>query len=455
MATRDSSLNHHKFMQYSLPDLMSMANSRNTASQGQPAQFDMTDLGLGPGTIQNGQLYFPKGSVTDNGNHARYITDNGQGGTGVNDVQNSKGFLGDLVGFKGLEGKNFLKEIGNNPSRLLTGIDPWSTKIWNKALGTDNKALVDQWGGATQQRFKDAEAAGINTGAGKTTEGLAHAVAAFYAGGALGKAAGLTGGTAGATTGSGTNGAFTALTPEAVYAGGLPAANAAMAGITPEIIAGAGSGLSAGGGLLAGEGGTSIPHAESLGNGNAFSAQTAESFPKAQGINPMSTAVQSPAVAGNGTSLLTMKNAQTALKGASALQGTGLLGGSGANGAGSGPGSSSQTRSMDPYVANYVYGHDGKGGLLADAFKNYQDNKSGMNPMMEQGLQNQWNSISDPRVRAGYNQMQQLGSGLMGVPMAGNPFTSGMRGIQPMNQPQLQFAPIGGFPNMSNTKSGG
>ena len=332
-APRDSSLNHHKFMNYSVSDLMNLANSRNTAAPGQPASFDMTDLGLGPGTIQDGKLYFPKGSVTDNGNHARYLTDNGQGGTGINDVQNSNGWIQDHK-----------KEL-------------WSA-------------------------------------------------AALAAGGYGLSALGAFGG-AGAAAGGAASGGAGALS--ALEAGALPAA----AGVAPMGLAGAMPAV-AGGGLLSG------------------------------------------AASGAG-GLLNMQNAGAALKTAGVLQGVEALGGGGGNNGMSGPTSSSQTRTMDPYVASYIYGKDGKGGLLSDAYKNYQDNKSGMNPMMEQGLQNQWNSISDPRIRAGYNQMQQLGSGLMSAPMAGNPFTSGMRGIQSMNQPQLQYAPTGGFPNMSNglLKTGG
>ena len=364
MATRDSSLNHHKFMQYSLPDLMSMANSRNTAAQGQPAQFDMTDLGLGPGTIQNGQLYFPKGSVTDNGNHARYITDNGQGGTGINDVQNSKGFLGDLAGFKGLEGKNFLKEIGSNPSRLLTGIDPFSTKLWNKALGTNNNALVDQMGGATPQRFKDAEAAGINTGAGRTTEGIAHAVASLYAGGAL---AGLAGGGAaagaGVGEGAGTIGAHGAFT--ALDAAGLPAA----AGVAPMGLVGAlpnvaGGGLLAGGaGLGAAAAGGGASSGAALGGGNSIAAIGSGGLPAAAGVAPMGVAGAIPATgAGTAAGAGGLLSGDT-LKSAVKLAPT-ALSALGAVKSLTGNSTSQQTATtqnkLDPRVDNIIFGNQQK-----------------------------------------------------------------------------------------------
>lgn len=195
-------------------------------------------------------------------------------------------WLGNLIGFKGLEGKNFLKDIAHKPTRLLTGIDPWSTKIWNKALGTNDKPLVDQWGGATEQRFKDAEAKGIDTKAGRTTEGIAHAIAAYYAGGALGKAAGAAGGTAGGATEAGTS--ITALTPDAVYAGGVPAANAAAAGITPGAIASAGGGLGVASGAAATGGGT-IGGTGTIGQGGAFTAVDGASLPAAEGVAPMTT----------------------------------------------------------------------------------------------------------------------------------------------------------------------
>ena len=91
-------------------------------------------------------------------------------------------FLDDLFSFEGFHGKEILSDIWHDPSRLLTGVDPFSTNMWNGILGTDNEPLVDQWGGATDQRYIDAEAKGIDTGAGRMGQDVAHMVASSYAG---------------------------------------------------------------------------------------------------------------------------------------------------------------------------------------------------------------------------------------------------------------------------------
>src|ERR1051325_1271115 len=62
-----------------------------------------------------------------------------------------------------------VKDIAKNPQRLLTGaVDPLGTKITNKMFGTDYKPVVNQLGGATKQRFRDAEAKGMDTGTART-----------------------------------------------------------------------------------------------------------------------------------------------------------------------------------------------------------------------------------------------------------------------------------------------
>jgi hypothetical protein len=118
--------------------------------------------------------------------------------------------------------------------------------MWNKVLGTDDKPLVDQWGGAAPQRYEEAQEAGINTGPGKTMHNIAKTIASIYAGGAAGGAAGgLLGG------GSGTAGGAAASTaPTAGYGLGQPlvtgqAGNAAIAGgSSPGLLGSMGSSLS-------------------------------------------------------------------------------------------------------------------------------------------------------------------------------------------------------------------
>ncbi|RMH95437.1 hypothetical protein [Pseudomonas songnenensis] len=113
-------------------------------------------------------------------------------------------WFGDLGNFEVFNLKGMANQVKDNPARLLYGsADPFSTKVWNKILGRDDKPLIDQWGGAADHRYEEAEDAGINTGAGKTGHGIARAIASFYTGGA---AAGAMGGGAGAASGAGTAG---------------------------------------------------------------------------------------------------------------------------------------------------------------------------------------------------------------------------------------------------------
>jgi len=111
-------------------------------------------------------------------------------------------WLGNVLGFEKFHGKQILKDIAHKPTRLLTGVDPASTKLWNKVLGTNDKPIVDQMGGATQDRYRQAEAAGIDPSAGKGLQNVAHVVAALYGAQGLGNAAGnLMGSGGGAVTG--------------------------------------------------------------------------------------------------------------------------------------------------------------------------------------------------------------------------------------------------------------
>ena len=93
-----------------------------------------------------------------------------------------------------------------------------------------------------------------------------------------------------------------------------------------------------------------------------------------------------------------------------------------------GKGQKSTTKTeLDPRYTPYLYG-DEEGtnkGLLSDAYDWYSKNKSGMNDQMLQGLNSQWSVLNDPKTMAGYQQMSNLGSGLMGTPVVGNPFADG------------------------------
>jgi hypothetical protein len=116
-------------------------------------------------------------------------------------------FLGDALGFELFHAKDLWKRLKKDPKRLILGVDPASTKVWNTVLNRDDEPLVDQMGGAYDGNwlslsgdggvYKRARENGIDTGAGLSMQRLAHAVAAIYAGNAFGGLGGGAGGSAG------------------------------------------------------------------------------------------------------------------------------------------------------------------------------------------------------------------------------------------------------------------
>jgi hypothetical protein len=137
------------------------------------------------------------------------------------------------------------KDLMHNPGRMLYGsFDPLSTKMWNEVLGTDYDPIINQMGGATNQRFVDyVEAGGDPKLAEKAARNhqIAATVASIYAGGALAGAAGGAGGAAAGAGGAGAAGAgasaisgLTAAMPSAAtFSAGLSGYGAlATAGVT-------------------------------------------------------------------------------------------------------------------------------------------------------------------------------------------------------------------------------
>jgi len=59
------------------------------------------------------------------------------------------GFLSDVFNFEKSHLKSLWKGIKDDPKRLILGVDPASTKMWNEILGRNDRALVNQLGGAT------------------------------------------------------------------------------------------------------------------------------------------------------------------------------------------------------------------------------------------------------------------------------------------------------------------
>ena len=117
----------------------------------------------------------------------------------------------------------------------------------------------------------------------------------------------------------------------------------------------------------------------------------------------------------------------------------GLLGGSGSKSQ-----ETTKVNQIDPRLEPYIYGANGSLPAAQDWFSK---NKSGMNSQMQQGLTNQASQYAASK--PGFDQMQNLGLGLMGGGVAGNPFSQGYSGgtnFAPMgrsntagqNQPQAQ-----------------
>lgn len=98
----------------------------------------------------------------------------------------------------------------------------------------------------------------------------------------------------------------------------------------------------------------------------------------------------------------------------------GLLGGGGSE-------NSQTSNKIDDRLAPYVYGKDGKGGLLADVNSLYQQQaaQGGLNGLQRAGLESQRQVLSSPQYTQGYDAMRSMGLGLMGGGVAQNPFTSG------------------------------
>lgn len=117
------------------------------------------------------------------------------GAMGTQTEPKQQGYVRDVVDFEKYNAKHILGGIKDSPWRLLTGIDPASTWVWNKILGRDDEALVDQMGGAYDGHalswggdggvYKGARKAGIDTGPGLDMHRAAHVIAAMYAAGGL------------------------------------------------------------------------------------------------------------------------------------------------------------------------------------------------------------------------------------------------------------------------------
>lgn len=100
------------------------------------------------------------------------------------------------------------------------------------------------------------------------------------------------------------------------------------------------------------------------------------------------------------------------------------------------PSTATSQSKTDPRLDQYLYGsgYGDKNSLLGAAQDLWQQNKSGMNPTMQQGLDMQKAALTDPAYAQSYTAMRNAGSGLLGQGVAGNPFTNGQQGQVPTMQ---------------------
>lgn len=104
------------------------------------------------------------------------------------------------AGFELWHGKKILK--GLKPRHLLFGIDPLSTKLSNKVLGRNDDPLVNQLGGATNNRYEQyGDETGRDPGYAPQLQKVANTIAGYYGGKAIGGLAGQGAGALGASSG--------------------------------------------------------------------------------------------------------------------------------------------------------------------------------------------------------------------------------------------------------------
>lgn len=90
--------------------------------------------------------------------------------------------IGDALKFDLFSGKALVKGIAKDPKRLVLGVDPASTKMWNGILGRKDKPLVNTFGGPTKSTFASADAHGLDTGTARTAHAVAKTVAGIWGG---------------------------------------------------------------------------------------------------------------------------------------------------------------------------------------------------------------------------------------------------------------------------------
>jgi len=116
-------------------------------------------------------------------------------------------WLGDVIKFENFNLGNQWDKLKKNPERAFIGaMDEGGTKVWNKAfdltapvtgIRRNYEPMTDYFGGASKDSYTKANAAGINTGPGRSMHNVAKAITAAYVGGYGAGQLGAGGGAAG------------------------------------------------------------------------------------------------------------------------------------------------------------------------------------------------------------------------------------------------------------------
>lgn len=224
---------------------------------------------------------------------------------------------------------------------------------------------------------------------------------------------------------------YEALHRQAVEANAKKARNGALIAISaPLLAAGAGAALGSGGFGSLGLGGEAAGGAAGGAFNAAADSQLASSLfgitgadaAGAASIPAWATGAAGGGAAG-GAGLL--GSIGSALGGAKGLGAIGAVAG-GLLGATQKSPTDTMTRTIDPRMANYLYGADGTSGILGgvnDLWKK-QMAQGGLNDVQREGLNRQLATLRDPRYSQGFDAMRSSGLGLLGMPIAGNPYTT-------------------------------
>jgi hypothetical protein len=114
-------------------------------------------------------------------------------------------------------------------------------------------------------------------------------------------------------------------------------------------------------------------------------------------------------------------SALSSLAGNSSVLGLGATALGGLLGAKGQQGEQTSQNKIDPRLDPYIYGDQGILKQVND-LKNQQLAQGGLNDLQRQGMGMTQNFLLDPALSAGYTSMRNMGSGLLGRGVAGNPF---------------------------------